>query len=122
MTKSTVSASEIEIDVTWEDQRRINTFGRLATRVTELDEEIAKLREEINRINDATDEIILTDDIKFLVGEVFIDVDNDNAEQMLESEKKRLEKSIRTKEGELKRIQETAKQIKGIHFLFFSHA
>jgi prefoldin subunit 4 len=79
-----------------------------------LEEEIAKLREEINRITDASDEIILTDDIKYLIGEVFIDVDSDNAETLLEKEKKRIEKLIKVKEVELKKIQETSKQLKGM--------
>jgi hypothetical protein len=79
------------------------------------------LREETNRIIDASDEIILTDDIKYLIGEVFIDVDSDNAESLLESEKKRIDKLIKVKEAELKKIQETSKQLKGMCIVTSTH-
>lgn len=55
-----------EIDVTWEDQHKINTFNRLNTLFHELEDEIAVKREEINKIVDASDEIYLSDDIKFV--------------------------------------------------------
>jgi len=32
--------NEVEVDVTWEDQANINSFGRLNTRLTELREEV----------------------------------------------------------------------------------
>jgi prefoldin subunit 4 len=119
MTKSNLQPEDVEIDVTWDDQQRINTFGRLANRASELEEEIAKMREEINKITDASDEIILTDDIKYLIGEVFIDVDTDFAEQLLDADKKKLEKLIKIKETEFKKIQETMKQLKGALYLKF---
>ena len=80
-----MTAEEAEVDVTWEDQQKINTFGRLNIRKEEIEDEMAELKEEINKINDAADEIIISDDIKFTVGEVFVDVqDSDAGEEMLE--------------------------------------
>ncbi|KAL0488989.1 prefoldin subunit 4 [Acrasis kona] len=119
MTKANLNPSEIEIDVTWEDQQKINTFGRLANRVVELEEEIAKAKEDKNKLTDALEEIILSDDVKYLVGEVFVDVEGDDAEKMLEDEKLNLDKQVSIKEAELKKIQDTSKQLKAALYLKF---
>ena len=110
--QSNLTAEEAEIDVLWEDQQKINTFGRLNIRREELEDEIAELKEEINKINDAADEIIISDDVKFSIGEIYVDVDGDTAEALLEKERKRVNKSVKALEVEYQQIQDKMKILK----------
>ena len=101
------------MDVTWEDQQKINTFGRLNIRKEEIEDEMAELDEELNKINDAADEIIISDDIKFSVGEVFCQVeDSDAAEDMLEKERRRTKDSLNKLKNEQELIVSKMKELK----------
>ena len=53
---------EEDVEVRLEDQRAINTFGRLNTRMHELEEELKEKRSQYDQIDDASNEIILADD------------------------------------------------------------
>lgn len=57
--------NDLNVTVSWEDQQRINTFGRLNVRFHELEDEITLLKEEISKISDVNDELYITDDIKY---------------------------------------------------------
>ncbi len=71
MTNRPTDAEEIKT-VLWEDQQQINLFGRLNTRMHELQSEIKYLSNQIQNVDDAEQEIYLTEDIKFcVVGVVF---------------------------------------------------
>lgn len=107
-----MTAEEAEVDVSWEDQQKINTFGRLNIRREEVEEEIAQLKEELNKVNDAADEIIISDDVKFHVGDVYVDVDTDTCEQMLEVERKRVNKQLKSLESEHVLLSSKMKELK----------
>ncbi|KAL3624611.1 Prefoldin subunit 4 [Castilleja foliolosa] len=96
------SASETE--VTWEDQQNINKFGRLNNRLHELEDEIKIAKETNESLEDASNELILTDEetVRFQIGEVFAHVPRDEVEsrieQMQEATSKNLEKLEEEKE------------------------
>lgn len=104
---------EVSINVLWEDQQKINLFGRLNSRLKELEMELKVLREETANLDDASDEIYISDDIKFALGEVFIDMDQDQAEELLDEQKGKSKALRREKEKELEAIQERMKKLKG---------
>eukprot|EP00965_Chrysotila_dentata_P041571 1378391-Pleurochrysis_carterae.AAC.2 len=56
------SVPEEDVEVRLEDQKAINTFGRLNTRLNELEEEIKEKRSLYDQLDDAANEIILADD------------------------------------------------------------
>lgn len=101
------------MQVTFEDQQKINSFGRLNTYLQELEIEIKNLKDEIQRFEWSTEEIWTSDNIFYNIGEMFIvmeDADqtesNINAaletkKQILENKEKLLTK-ISTKMNELK--------------------
>ena len=53
---------EEDVEVCWEDQKSINTFGRLNTRLHELEEELKEKASQHELLDDAANEIILADD------------------------------------------------------------
>lgn len=71
------------VDVTWDDQRNICTFGRIHRRYMQLAEIIKRKQTEVENLDDASDEVLIADDVKMVYGESFITVDSDVASDML---------------------------------------
>ncbi|XP_057427874.1 probable prefoldin subunit 4 [Lotus japonicus] len=104
-----------ETEVTWEDQQNINKFGRMNNRLHELDDEIKVAKETNENFEDASNELILTDEdvVRFQIGEVFAHVPKDEVEsrieQMQEVTSKKLEKLEEEKESVLAQMAELKK-------------
>ncbi|PWA67823.1 prefoldin subunit 4 [Artemisia annua] len=109
------SGSGSETEVTWEDQQNINKFGRLNNRYHELEDEIKIAKEANENFEDASNELILTDEevVRFQIGEVFAHVPKDEVEtrieQMQETTAKHLEKLNEEKESILAQMAELKK-------------
>jgi prefoldin subunit 4 len=111
---STVSREdEVDVDVTWEDQKKICTFGRMNQRMLELVDEIKDKKEEVEKCSDASTEIYIADDIKCVLGEAFVAIETDAAEEFIDQRKESLEAEIDTMEKELEDIQKRMKEFKG---------
>nr|GEU63389.1 protein SYM-1 like [Tanacetum cinerariifolium] len=109
------SGSGSETEVTWEDQQNINKFGRLNNRYHEVEDEIKIAKEANENFEDASNELILTDEevVRFQIGEVFAHVPKDEVEtrieQMQETTAKHLEKLMEEKESILAQMAELKK-------------
>ena len=57
-----MSADKDDVEVRWEDQQRINAFGRLNGRMHELEDDLKKVSSEHELLDDAANELILADD------------------------------------------------------------
>ncbi|PIA59318.1 hypothetical protein AQUCO_00400309v1 [Aquilegia coerulea] len=108
-----------EIEVTWEDQQNINKFGRLNNRFHEIEDEIRLAKEANENLEDASNELILTDEemVRLQVGEVFVhtpreDVEN-KIEQMKEVTMKNLEKLEEEKDSVVAQMAELKKILYG---------
>ncbi|RZC81346.1 hypothetical protein C5167_043927 [Papaver somniferum] len=108
-----------EMEVTWEDQQNINKFGRLSNRYHELEDEIKIAKETNENLEDASNELILTDEdsVRFQIGEVFVHMANDEVEskidQMKEMTTKNLEKLEEEKASLLSQMAELKKILYG---------
>ncbi|XP_052192693.1 probable prefoldin subunit 4 [Diospyros lotus] len=106
-------------EVTWEDQQNINKFGRLNNRFHELEEEIKIAKETNENLEDASNELILTDEeiVRFQIGEVFAHVPKEEVdsrlEQMKEATSKNLEKLEEEKDSVLAQMAELKKILYG---------
>ncbi|XP_058085669.1 probable prefoldin subunit 4 [Magnolia sinica] len=91
-----------ETEVTWEDQQNINKFGRLNNRFHELEEEIKIAKEKNENLEDAGNELILSDEdvVRFQVGEVFAHVPREEVESRLEDMKEETSKALEKLEEE----------------------
>ncbi|XP_073931104.1 prefoldin subunit 4 isoform X2 [Castor canadensis] len=81
-------AAAEDVNVTFEDQQKINKFARNTSRITELKEEIEK---QLQNLEDACDDILLADDdclmIPYQIGDVFISHSQEETQEMLEDAK-----------------------------------
>ncbi|CAK8572327.1 unnamed protein product [Lathyrus oleraceus] len=108
-----------ETEVTWEDQQNINKFGRLNNRLHELNDEIKFAKEANDNLEDASNELILTDEevVRFQIGEVFAHVPKDEVEsrieQMQETTSQKLEKLEEEKQSVVAQMSELKKILYG---------
>ncbi|XP_058770559.1 probable prefoldin subunit 4 [Vicia villosa] len=108
-----------ETEVTWEDQQNINKFGRLNNRLHELNDEIKFAKEANDNLEDASNELILTDEevVRFQIGEVFAHVPKDEVEsrieQMQEATSQKLEKLEEEKQSVVAQMSELKKILYG---------
>ena len=91
------------VSVAKEDQENINTFGRLNNRFHEARGEVDSLKKRLEDLEEAGNEIMISDEeeTRYLLGEVFVRVDNDEAEGLLDAEKERAEADVERLEGEI---------------------
>ncbi|KAJ6877110.1 prefoldin subunit 4 [Populus alba x Populus x berolinensis] len=106
-------------EMTWEDQQNINKFGRLNNRLHELEDEIKIAKETNDNLEDASNELILTDEevVRFQIGEVFAHVPRDEVEtrieQMKEVTSKNMEKLDEEKESVVAQMAKLKKILYG---------
>ncbi|XP_051124165.1 prefoldin subunit 4 [Andrographis paniculata] len=109
-------SSGSEAEVTWEDQQNINSFGRLNNRLHELDDEIKTAKETNENLEDASNELILTDEeiVRFQIGEVFTHVPKDEVESRIEEMKEVTSKNLEKLEEERETIVAQMAELKKI--------
>ncbi|XP_072169242.1 prefoldin subunit 4-like [Diadema setosum] len=86
-----------DVNVTFEDQQKINKFARKSNKMAELQEEINKKKKDLQNLEDASEELILADDdalIPYQIGEVFFNQTLEDAQQSVEDAKQRMEEEI----------------------------
>ena len=133
------------MQVTWEDQQSINSFGRLIGKLKELEGELkAKQLQEENlqeALNDLTEMSLgggLGDDddddaldaaaaeeapqrVHYWLGEIIVEMSLDEAEQRLEGERALIKKDISRMNSEMQDIQKTLAQLKVTLYAKFGH-
>jgi prefoldin subunit 4 len=106
---------ESNAEVTWEDQKMMNTYGRLNAKMHDFEAELKMKQEMINNIQDASNELLLADDdanLKYQVGEVYIDISKDNADQILQKEEEKLKNEVERLQEAIDFIKQTLAQYK----------
>ncbi|KAK4427683.1 putative prefoldin subunit [Sesamum alatum] len=115
-TMQQAGSSGSETEVTWEDQQNINKFGRLNNRLHELDDEIKMAKEKNESLEDASNELILTDEevVRFQIGEVFAHVPKEEVESRIEEMKEVTSKNVEKLEEEKESILAQMAELKKI--------
>nr|XP_060493104.1 prefoldin subunit 4-like [Panthera onca] len=102
------TAAEV-VNVTFEDQQKINKLARNTSRITELKEEIGVKKKQLQNLGDACKDNMLADDdcltIPYQIGDVFISHSQEETQEMLEEAKKNLQEEIDPLEARVESIQ-----------------
>ncbi|NXN75806.1 PFD4 protein, partial [Himantopus himantopus] len=106
-----------DVNVTFEDQQKINKFARNTSRITELKEEIEVKKKQLQNLEDACDDIMMLDDgdsllIPYQIGDVFISHSQEETQEMLEEAKKGLQEEIEALESRVESIQRVLSDLK----------
>mmetsp|Transcript_15222 Transcript_15222/g.21343 ORF Transcript_15222/g.21343 Transcript_15222/m.21343 type:complete len:128 (+) Transcript_15222:107-490(+) len=105
-------ANNNQPDVTWQDQQKICLFGRLNTRQQELKELILQKQDDISKLEDASDEIFIADEVKCVIGECFYPTEVDHVEKLISTRKSEQAVSLQKMQGELRNIEERMRRLK----------
>ncbi|XP_041655324.1 prefoldin subunit 4 [Cheilinus undulatus] len=105
-----------DVNVTFEDQQKINKFARNTSRMTELKNEIEEKKKSLQNLQDASDDLMMFDDdsllIPYQIGDVFISHTQEETQEMLEAAKEALELEVKGLEERVSAIQELLGDLK----------
>ncbi|KAM9429883.1 prefoldin subunit 4-like isoform 2-T2 [Salvelinus alpinus] len=105
--KKTVAVEDV--NVTFEDQKKINTFARNTNRMTEFKDEIEAKKKSLQNLQDASDDLMMAEDdtllVPYQIGDVFISHIQEETQEMLEAAKELLQQEIKDLEGKVSKIQ-----------------
>ncbi|XP_043566152.1 prefoldin subunit 4 isoform X2 [Chiloscyllium plagiosum] len=105
-----------DVNVTFEDQQKINKFARNNNRLIELKEEIELKKKQLQNLEDACDDIMMLDDdtmlVPYQIGEVFISHSQDETQEMLEAAKQSFQDEIQALQTRVETIQQVLSDLK----------
>uniref|UniRef100_A0AAR2IQW8 Prefoldin subunit 4 n=1 Tax=Pygocentrus nattereri TaxID=42514 RepID=A0AAR2IQW8_PYGNA len=105
-----------DVNVTFEDQQKINKFARNTNRMTELKDEIEAKKKSLQNLEDASDDLMMCEDddlrIPYQIGDVFISHSQEETQEMLEAAKEGLKEEIKGLESRVASIQEVLGDLK----------
>ncbi|KAL1020598.1 hypothetical protein UPYG_G00002220 [Umbra pygmaea] len=112
--KKTVAAEDV--NVTFEDQKKINTFARNTNRMTEFRDEIEAKKKSLQNLQDASDDLMMAEDdtllVPYQIGDVFVSHTQEETQELLEAAKEQLEHEIKNLEGKVLAIQQVLGDLK----------
>lgn len=102
------------MQITFDDQMRINQFANHVAKIEDLKEDLKFKKNELTNIEEAIDEIELVDEeqIQFLIGEVFIYNNVEKTQALLQETKAKKEEEIKNIEIKIGEIQVVMTQLK----------
>uniref|UniRef100_A0A7S0XDK4 Prefoldin subunit 4 n=1 Tax=Chromulina nebulosa TaxID=96789 RepID=A0A7S0XDK4_9STRA len=111
---STVPKDDVE--VRYEDQEKINEFGKLNNRLLEIRAELKQSKTDIETLDDATTELAMVGKgkVMLLIGENFMEVTEEFAEEYCEKKTKKLQSRIEQLENEEQSIVSRQEELKKI--------
>ncbi|XP_014677084.1 PREDICTED: prefoldin subunit 4-like [Priapulus caudatus] len=87
-----------DIQVSYEDQQKINKFARQNMQLQELNDELERNKKQLQNLEDAADDLLLVMDedelIPYRVGEVYVNQTLTETQEMIESAKAEKQKEI----------------------------
>ena len=109
-----------------EDQQKINKFARLNSRLEDLKEELKAKKGEIETLEDASTDLMMFEDddekVPYQVGEVFVYLTQDEAQQKIESSKESLGESVKTVENKAQSVKDEMAGLKAQLYAKFGSA
>eukprot|EP00161_Ancyromonas_sigmoides_P008400 TRINITY_DN2101_c0_g1_i1.p1 TRINITY_DN2101_c0_g1~~TRINITY_DN2101_c0_g1_i1.p1 ORF type:complete len:146 (+),score=88.96 TRINITY_DN2101_c0_g1_i1:64-438(+) len=103
------------VQVTWEDQQKINQFGILNNRRHELEESHKELKEKHLQLEEASEEMILADDgapVMYRIGDSFLYLAKDTVEARIERDQAAVAARLAATQGELADTEDTLQGLK----------
>ncbi|KAJ2847582.1 hypothetical protein J3B02_004132, partial [Coemansia erecta] len=106
---------ERDVEVSWEDQSRINQFSKLNTRLDRLEDEYKAQKTEKEYLDDLTIEIELLDDdepVLYKIGDAFVKVSLEGAQARLEKDKEVIDSCVDDLDSQITKISAEMEELK----------
>nr|XP_026694824.1 prefoldin subunit 4 [Ciona intestinalis] len=112
-----MSSDKEEVQVTLEDQKKINLFAKKNGNLNEIETELEEIKKALQNIEDAGDDLLLLEDedseaIPYQLGEVFIQHNLEETQGLLEKEKDKYEQRMKQLKEEAGEIESMMKELK----------
>ncbi|XP_056005938.1 prefoldin subunit 4-like [Ostrea edulis] len=106
--------SDPDTQVTYDDQQKINKFARNNAKLQDLKDELDNKKKELQNLEDAGDEMLMVDDaiVPYQIGEVFVSLEVESANEMLEKAKENTQGEIKVLEQKCESIQTLLQDLK----------
>ncbi|KZT29116.1 Prefoldin, subunit 4 [Neolentinus lepideus HHB14362 ss-1] len=114
-----------DVEVTWEDQQRINNFSKLNTRLRAIEEKLESLKQEKEALDDLSTEIELADEdepVLYKIGESFFNLSHPSAMKRLESDQESISSQISSLASSAEECETTMKELKVVLYAKFGKA
>merc|ERR1711894_612300 len=99
---ATMKNADNDTQVTFEDQQKINKFARHNARLQDLKDELDNRKKELQNFEDAENELLMREDesdlVPYRIGEVFVSLKTEEANEYLEKAKELCQKDIEKNE------------------------
>uniref|UniRef100_A0A060T987 Prefoldin subunit 4 n=1 Tax=Blastobotrys adeninivorans TaxID=409370 RepID=A0A060T987_BLAAD len=114
-----------DVEVQWEDQKRINTFSKLNSKLEEYEEQLKGFKTEKEYLDDVSMEMELVDEdemVHYKIGDSFVQLPQSEVMERLEADVEKINKQVADKESEVESITEELEQLKKQLYAKFGHA
>ncbi|KAJ2741683.1 hypothetical protein GGI20_005018 [Coemansia sp. BCRC 34301] len=116
---------ERDVEVTWEDQQRINQFSRLNIRLENLEDEYKGQKTEKEYLDDLATEIELLDEeepVPYKIGDTFILMSLESAQSRLEKDKEKIDLRVDELDSQISAIASEMDELKRALYAKFGRA
>ncbi|KAH9839147.1 Prefoldin subunit 4 [Rhodofomes roseus] len=132
------------VEVTWEDQQRINTFSKMNTRLRGIEAQMEELKQDKEALDDLAMELELSDEdqpvlyvsehcrclfnlmihclSRYKVGEAFLHLPHRRAMKQLERDQAQVDKQFSTLTNRAEECEKTMKELKVVLYAKFGRA
>ena len=115
-----------EVHISLEDQQKINKFARLNSRFEDLKDDLKAKQEETKTLEDASGDLMMLEDddekVPYQIGEVFVYLTQDEAQEKIETSKDNLGEAIKVVETRAQAIKDEMSGLKAQLYAKFGSA
>ncbi|WFD24063.1 hypothetical protein MEQU1_002760 [Malassezia equina] len=115
--------SDNDVEVTWEDQQRINKFSRLHAMFSDLEDEIKARRTEREDLDDLSLELELREDemILYKIGDAYVNMTQSEAMAQLETDTQRAEQELKHLQERMDECEKGMEELKVLLYARFGN-
>ncbi|EIW83451.1 Prefoldin subunit 4 [Coniophora puteana RWD-64-598 SS2] len=113
------------VEVTWEDQQRINQFSKVNNRLRMIEEKVEELKQEKEALDDLSTELELTDEdqiVLYKIGEAFLHLRQPKALKRLEQDQDSLNKEFEKLSSSAEACEKEMKELKVVLYAKFGRS
>mmetsp|Transcript_43560 Transcript_43560/g.50122 ORF Transcript_43560/g.50122 Transcript_43560/m.50122 type:complete len:127 (-) Transcript_43560:197-577(-) len=103
-----------DVEISWEEQSKINQFSKLNVRNHELKIEIKALKDHLETLEDAEGEVEMQfdDNVRVIIGDSLVQVSTDYATSLVQKQKVETNAKLDEKKSEFESVKDQMKQLK----------
>ncbi|ORZ35351.1 Prefoldin beta-like protein [Catenaria anguillulae PL171] len=119
------AGDEADVNVSWADQSKINTFSRLNGRLDALEAKYAQKKKEKEDLDDLASELELCDDdeiIKYRVGDVYVNAPYERVQEWIQRDQSALDMQVAKLKDDMDAIVIEMDSLKAVLYKRFGNA